>query len=55
MRQMQLLLLGLQGVKHIPCFAHTLDITVNGDLEVDSKLTALKNKYKDIVTFFHHT
>ena len=45
----------LTGWKHVPCFAHTLNLIVKGALEADSKLAALKKKCKDIVTFFHHS
>ena len=45
----------LTGWKHIPCYAHTLNLIVKGALEADSKLAALKKKCKDIVTFFHHS
>ena len=41
--------------KRILCFVHTLNFIVKGVLEANSKLTALKNKCKDIVTFFHHS
>ena len=45
----------LTGWKHIPCFAHTLNLIVKGALEAYLKLTTLKKKCKDIVTFFHHS
>jgi hypothetical protein len=45
----------LTGWKHIPCFAHTLNLIVKGALEADPGMVALKKKCKDIVTFFHHS
>ena len=41
--------------KHIPCFAHTLNLIVKGALEADPSLVTLKKKCKDIITFFHHS
>ena len=43
----------LTGWKHIPCFAHTLNILVKAALSADPVMGVLKEKFKSIVTFFH--
>ena len=45
----------ITGWKHIPCFAHTLNLIVQGALKADPTLTALKKTCRNIVTFFHHS
>jgi hypothetical protein len=41
--------------KHIPCFAHTLNLIVQGALSAAKETADLKNKCKDMVTFFHQS
>ena len=43
--------------KHIPCFAHTLNLIVQAALSADPVMAGLKknNKCKSIVTFFHQS
>ena len=45
----------ITGWKHVPCFAHTLNLIVKAALESDRDLVVLKKKCKDVVTFFHHS
>ena len=45
----------ITGWKHVPCFAHTLNLIVKVALEADPGLVLLKKKCKDVVTFFHHS
>ena len=45
----------ITGWKHIPCFAHTLNLIVQAAISADTVLADLKKKCKDIVTFFHHS
>lgn len=44
----------ITGWKHVPCFAHTLNLIVQAAISADSMLVDLKKKCKDIATFFHH-
>jgi hypothetical protein len=41
--------------KHIPCFAHTLNLIVQGALSAAKETADLKKKCKDMVTFFHQS
>ena len=43
----------ITGWKHIPCFAHTLNLIVQAALSADKATADLKKKCKDIVTFSH--
>ena len=45
----------ITGWKHIPCFAHTLNLIVQAALSADKATADLKKKCKDIVTFFHQS
>ena len=45
----------LTGWRHIPCFAHTLNLVVQEAIKADKDLVAVKKKCKEIVTFFHHS
>ncbi|CAK1587944.1 unnamed protein product [Parnassius mnemosyne] len=40
------------GKKHIPCFAHTLNLVVQNSMQQCTELRNLINKVKDIVTWF---
>ena len=45
----------LTGWRHIPCFAHTLNLVVQEAIKADSALVMVKKKCKDIVAYFHHS
>ena len=45
----------LTGWKHIPCFAHTLNLIVQAALSSDPVMADLKTKCKSTVTFFHQS
>ncbi|KAJ8966354.1 hypothetical protein NQ317_017007 [Molorchus minor] len=44
----------LTGWKHVPCFAHTLNLIVQSALEINS-IAQMQQKIKKIVTFFKHS
>ncbi|KAK4323032.1 hypothetical protein Pmani_006216 [Petrolisthes manimaculis] len=41
--------------RHVPCFAHTLNLVVNDSINNVNEVLHVKNKIKQIVTFFHHS
>lgn len=41
----------LLGWRHIPCFAHTLNLIVRDSLQADDEVSRLQQKCKEIVTF----
>lgn len=41
--------------RYIPCFAHTLNLVVQDSLKNTEEVQAIKEKVKNIVTFFHHS
>ena len=45
----------LLGWRHLPCFAHTLNLIVQDSVQGDSEVSRLQQKCKDIVTFFHRS
>ena len=45
----------LNGWKHLPCFAHTLNLVVQDAIRSDSKVSAIKEKCKKIVAYFHRS
>ena len=45
----------LNGWKHVPCFAHTLNLIVQDALKDDPVLSNVSKKCRDIVTYFHHS
>ena len=44
----------LNGWKHIPCFAHTLNLVVQDSLAVNPTLSGIQKKCHDIESYFHH-
>lgn len=42
-------------LRNIPCFAHTLNLVVQDSLKNTKDLQIVKDKVKQIVTFFHHS
>ncbi|GFO49234.1 Zinc finger bed domain-containing protein 4 [Plakobranchus ocellatus] len=42
-------------VRHQPCFAHTLNLTVKDAIRRTENVFNAKNQVKNIVTFFHHS
>lgn len=45
----------LGGYKHLPCFAHTLNLVSQRALENNKDILSVINKIKGIVTFFKHS
>ena len=45
----------LNGWKHVPCFAHILNLIVQDALKDDPVLSDISKKCRDIVTYFHHS
>ena len=43
------------GWRHLPCFAHTLNLVVRDSIQGDDEVSRLQQKCKQIVTFFHHS
>ena len=41
--------------RHVPCFAHTLNLVVQNALDRNDELTAVREKVKNIVAFFHRS
>ncbi|XP_063902930.1 E3 SUMO-protein ligase ZBED1-like [Zophobas morio] len=41
--------------KHLPCFAHTLNLVVTNALKLTTHLSDIINKVKEIVAFFKHS
>ena len=41
--------------KHVPCFAHTLNLIVKGALKADPAIVSIQKRCRDIVTFFHRS
>ena len=41
--------------QHLPCFAHTLNLTVKDGIKQTGELTVVLKKIKDIVAFFNHS
>ena len=44
----------ITGWRHLPCFAHTLNLVVKDALKADEEIMRIQHKTKEIVTFFHH-
>lgn len=42
----------LTGWRHLPCFAHTLNLIVQEATEKDRELSDLRSKCRNIVTYF---
>lgn len=45
----------LNGWKHIPCFAHTLNLVVQNSVSADPVLSSIQTKCRNIVTYFHRS
>ena len=45
----------LNGWKHMPCFAHTLNLIVQDSINGDSQLTEIQKKCRNIVSYFHRS
>ena len=43
----------LNGWKHLPCFAHTLNLVVQDSLKADTQLAEIQKRCRDIVSYFH--
>ena len=43
----------LNGWKHVPCFAHTLNLIVQDALKANPVLSDISKKCQDIVSYFH--
>ena len=41
--------------RHIPCFAHSLNLVVQDSIKADIKLGFVKDKCKDVVSHFHRS
>lgn len=42
-------------IKHVPCFAHTLNLIVQSAIKNSEEVRQVREKVKAIVTFFHHS
>ena len=45
----------LNGWKHLPCFAHTLNLIVQDSLKAYTQLAEIQKKCHRIVSYFHHS
>ncbi len=45
----------LNGWKHLPCFAHTLNLVVQNSLDGDTQLAGIQKKCRDLVSYFHRS
>lgn len=45
----------LLHVRHVPCFAHTLNLIVKDSLKMSAEVTELIKRVKAIVSHFHHS
>ena len=45
----------LLKLRHVPCFAHTLNLVVQDSIKSNGDVQKLKEKIKAIVSFFHHS
>ena len=45
----------LCGWRHVPCLAHTLNLVVKAALASDDEVIQLKQRVKDIVSYFHRS
>ena len=43
------------GWKHLPCFAHTLNLVVQDSLKADKDLSEIQKKCRNIVSYFHRS
>ena len=43
------------GWRHLPCFAHTLNLIVQDSIKKNSELSEIQNKYKEVVSHFHRS
>ena len=41
------------GWRHLPCFAHTLNLIVQDSIKKNAELTEIQHKCKEIVSHFH--
>ena len=42
-------------LRHLPCFAHTLNLVVQDAMKNAREMHEIKDKVKKIVNFFHHS
>ena len=45
----------LNGWKHMPCFAHMLNLIVQDSINGDSQLTGIQKKCRNILSYFHRS
>lgn len=43
------------SLRHLPCFAHTLNLVMQDAMSKVREMQVVKNKVKQIVTYFHHS
>ena len=43
------------GIKHVPCFAHTLNLIVQKAIDESGRLEKIREKVRDVLAYFHRS
>ena len=43
------------GWRHLPCFAHTLNLIVQDSIKKNSELSEIQHKFKEVVSHFNRS
>ena len=43
------------GIRHVPCFTHTLNLAVQKVIDESGRLEKIREKVRDVVAYFHRS